>query len=58
MMEIEIGVLCGQRLNCRTGERKKIASETDAWQERRNNAKAGVDWRHQPCFHHTIASLT
>jgi transposase len=44
MVEIEIGVLRGQCLNRRIGERKRLASEIDAWQKQRNNAKARIKW--------------
>jgi transposase len=44
MVEIEIGVLRGQCLNRRIGERKKLVSEINAWQEQRNSAKARIKW--------------
>jgi hypothetical protein len=44
MVEIEIGVLCGQCLNRRIGEHKKLAAEINAWQKQRNNAKARIKW--------------
>jgi hypothetical protein len=44
MVEIEIGVLRGQCLNRRIGERKKLVSEINAWQKQRNSAKARVKW--------------
>ena len=44
MVEIEIGVLRGQCLNRRIGERKKLVSEIDAWQKQRNAAKARIKW--------------
>jgi hypothetical protein len=44
MVEIEIGVLRGQCLNRRIGERNKLVSEIDAWQKQRNSAKARIKW--------------
>jgi len=40
MVEVEIGVLHGQCINRRIGERKKLVSQIDAWQKQRNSAKA------------------
>ena len=42
MAELEIGVLRGQCLNRRIGERKKLVSEIAAWQEQRNSANARI----------------
>jgi transposase len=44
MVEIEIGVLRGQCLNRRIGERTKLVSEIDAWQKQRNSTKARIKW--------------
>ena len=44
MAEIEIGVLRGQCLNRRIGERKKLVSEIAAWQKQRNSANARIKW--------------
>jgi transposase len=44
MAEIEIGVLRGQCLNRRIGERGRLAAEIAAWQEQRNAAAARVKW--------------
>ena len=40
MVELEIGVLRGQCLDRRIGDRKKLTSEIAAWVEQRNNARA------------------
>ena len=45
MMEIEIGVLRGQCLDRRIGERDVLASEIQAWQRRRNASGARIKWR-------------
>ena len=44
MVEIEIGVLRGQCLNQRIGERKKLVSHIAAWQWQRNSARARIKW--------------
>jgi transposase len=45
MVEIEIGVLRGQCLDRRIGERDVLVSEIDAWQRRRNASGARVEWK-------------
>jgi DDE superfamily endonuclease len=45
MVEIEIGVLRGQCLDRRIGERTVLVSEIDAWQRQRNAAGARVKWK-------------
>jgi hypothetical protein len=44
MVEIEIGVLRGQCLDRRIGERKQLASQITAWENQRNAAKARIKW--------------
>jgi transposase len=44
MVELEIGVLRGQCLDRRIGQRNKLVSEIAAWEKRRNDAKARVKW--------------
>jgi hypothetical protein len=44
MAEIEIGVLRGQCLDRRIGERKRLVSQIAAWEKQRNNAAARVKW--------------
>lgn len=44
MVEIEIGVLRGQCLDRRIGERDKLASEIAAWESQRNNTGARINW--------------
>src|SRR6516165_1954486 len=44
MAELEIGVLRGQCLNRRIGERNKLVSEIAAWEKQRNKASAGIRW--------------
>lgn len=44
MVEIEIGVLQGQCLNRRIGERATLVREVAAWTEARNAAKARIKW--------------
>jgi transposase len=44
MVEIEIGVLRGQCLDRRIGERQRLAAEIDAWEHQRNTAGARVKW--------------
>jgi transposase len=45
MVEIEIGVLRGQCLDRRIGEREVLVSEIDAWQRQRNAAGARIKWK-------------
>jgi hypothetical protein len=45
MVEIEIGVLCGQCLDRRIGEREVLVSEIDVWQRQRNAAGARIKWK-------------
>ena len=45
MVEIEIGVLRGQCLDRRIGERDLLVSEIKAWEQRRNSAGARVKWK-------------
>jgi transposase len=44
MVEIEIGVLRGQCLNRRIGERERLVSEIHAWEHQRNVLGARVEW--------------
>lgn len=44
MAEIEIGVLRGQCLDRRIGERDTLVAEIAAWQQQRNTAGARVKW--------------
>ena len=44
MVEIEIGVLRGQCLNRRIGERERLVSEIAAWEQQRNALGARVKW--------------
>ena len=44
MVEIEIGVLRGQCLDRRIGERERLVSETAAWERQRNAEGARVNW--------------
>ena len=44
MVEIEIGVLKGQCLNRRIGERDKLEAEIAAWERERNAAGARIKW--------------
>ena len=44
MVEIEIGVLRGQCLDRRIGERERLESEVAAWQRQRNAAGARINW--------------
>jgi len=44
MVEIEIGVLRGQCLDRRIGEREPLVSEVDAWQRQRNASGARIKW--------------
>ena len=45
MVEIEIGVLRGQCLDRRIGERQVLVSEIDAWRRQRNAAGARIKWK-------------
>jgi transposase len=45
MVEIEIGVLRGQCLDRRIGERALLVSEIAAWQEQRNASGARINWK-------------
>jgi hypothetical protein len=45
MVEIEIGVLRGQCLDRRIGERVTLVSEIDAWQRQRNESAAQIKWK-------------
>src|SRR3954471_13862051 len=44
MVEIEIGVLRGQCLDRRIGERDQLVSEIDAWVRARNASGARINW--------------
>src|SRR3954466_4979049 len=44
MVEIEIGVLRGQCLDRRIGEREVLDTEINAWERERNASKARVKW--------------
>lgn len=44
MVEIEIGVLRGQCLDRRIGERKQLVSQIAAWEKQRNTARARIKW--------------
>ena len=45
MVEIEIGVLRGQCLNRRIGERDVLVAEIAAWQKQRNASGARIKWK-------------
>jgi DDE superfamily endonuclease len=45
MVEIEIGVLRGQCLDRRIGERDVLVSEIKAWQRQRNASGARIKWQ-------------
>jgi transposase len=45
MVEIEIGVLRGQCLDRRIGERSRLEAEIAHWQRRRNASGARIGWR-------------
>jgi transposase len=45
MVEIEIGVLRGQCLDRRIGERRVLVSEVNSWQRQRNAAGARIKWK-------------
>ena len=44
MVEIEIGVLRGQCLDRRIGERERLISEIKAWEKQRNESGARITW--------------
>lgn len=44
MVEIEIGVLRGQCLDRRIGQRDRLVSEVKAWERQRNAARARITW--------------
>ena len=44
MVEIEVGVLRGQCLDRRIGERERLGPEINAWERERNASKACVKW--------------
>ena len=44
MVEIEIGVLRSQCLDRRIAERDTLVAEVDAWQKRRNDERARINW--------------
>jgi transposase len=44
MVEIEIGVLRGQCLNRRIGERETLVAEVEAWKRQRNGSGARIKW--------------
>jgi transposase len=44
MVEIEIGVLRGQCLDRRIGERDRLVAEIEAWERQRNAARARITW--------------
>jgi hypothetical protein len=44
MVEIEIGVLRGQCLDRRIGDRDTLVAEINAWQRQRNTSAATVNW--------------
>ncbi len=44
MVEIEIGVLRGQCLGRRIGERERLVSEINAWEQARNASGARINW--------------
>jgi hypothetical protein len=45
MVEIEIGVLRGQCLDRRIGERETLCAEIDAWQRQRNASDSQISWK-------------
>jgi hypothetical protein len=45
MVEIEIGVLRGQCLDRRIGEREVLINEIDAWQRQRNMSGDRIRWK-------------
>jgi len=45
MAEIEIGILERQCIGRRIGEESLLCSEVLAWQQRRNQARCGIEWK-------------
>ena len=45
MAEIEIGIMDRQCTGCRLPSEETLRSEVDAWQNRRNQARATIDWK-------------
>ena len=45
MVEIEIGLLRGQCLDRRIGERETLIAEIEAWQRQRNASGARIKWK-------------
>jgi hypothetical protein len=45
MVEMEIGVLRGQCLDRRIGEREVLIAEIEAWQRQRNARSARIKWK-------------
>jgi hypothetical protein len=45
MAEIEIGVLERQCTGCRLGTEARLQVEVAAWEHRRNEAKATIEWK-------------
>jgi hypothetical protein len=48
MVEIEIGVLRGQCLDRRIGDRATLITEVAAWQRQRNASGARIKWKFTP----------
>jgi hypothetical protein len=44
MVEIEIGVLRGQCLDRRIGERERLVAEIGAWEQARNAGGVRINW--------------
>ena len=44
MVEIEIGVMRGQCLNRRIGEREALVAEIEAWNRQRDASGAHIHW--------------
>ena len=44
MVEIEIGVLKGQCLDRRIGDRKTLVREVASWERARNRARSRINW--------------
>jgi hypothetical protein len=44
VVEIEIGVLRGQCLDRRIGDRELLVAEIAAWERQRNTARAKIKW--------------
>lgn len=45
MAEIEIGILDRQCLARRLADKRTVIAEVDAWQQRRNTERRGIEWR-------------